>query len=256
VELSEHAARNREEWNKDAPNWVAHARKAWASHEPWWGAWEVPEQQVRILPDVGGLDVVDLGCGTGYWCAWFMRLGARPVGLDVSENQLATARDLQAEHGLEFPLIHATAEDPPLPDSSFDLVFSEYGAAIWCDPFVWIPQAHRLLRPGGRLIFLGHSVLDSLCAPLAEEHTSETLQRPQAGLGRIDWPEPDPGSDFHQAHGERIRLLHETGFQLEALHELYAPDGDPDEVRHYKLRGWGQRWPSEEVWVARRRNGD
>jgi SAM-dependent methyltransferase len=185
-----------------------------------------------------------------------MRMGARPVGLDVSENQLATARELQEENGLEFPLIHATAEDPPLPDSSFDLVFSEYGAAIWCDPYVWIPHAHRLLRPGGRLIFLCHSILDSLCSPLAEEHTSETLQRPLAGLGRIDWPEPDLASDFHQAHGERIRLLNETGFELEALHELYAPEGDPDEVRYYKLRSWGQKWPCEEVWVARRRNGD
>ncbi len=99
MELSEHAARNREEWNKDAPNWVEHARKCWASDTPWWGAWEVPEEEVRILPDVSGLDVVDLGCGTGYWCAWFMKLGARPVGLDLSENQLATARDLQRSTG-------------------------------------------------------------------------------------------------------------------------------------------------------------
>ena len=58
--------------------------------------------------------MIDLGCGTGYWCAWFARLGARPVGLDLSEEQLATARELQAEHGIEFPLIHASAEAPPL----------------------------------------------------------------------------------------------------------------------------------------------
>jgi ubiquinone/menaquinone biosynthesis C-methylase UbiE len=106
--------------------------------------WEVPEQDLRILPDVSGLDVLDLGCGTGYWCAWFARLGAKPVGLDLSEAQLETARVLQSEHGIEFPLVHASAEEPPFGSGSFDLVFSEYGAAIWCDPYVWIPHAHRL----------------------------------------------------------------------------------------------------------------
>ena len=124
MELPEHAERNRQVWNEDAPNWVESGRKAWASPTPSWGIWHVPEEQVKILPDLNGLDVVDLGCGTGYWCAWFARLGARPVGLDVSERQLATARELQQEHGIEFPLIHASAEDPPLPDGAFDLVVS------------------------------------------------------------------------------------------------------------------------------------
>ena len=258
MDLSEHAARNRDIWNADAPNWVEKGRRAWASPTPWWGMWDVPEDDVRILPDVTGLDVVDLGCGTGYWCAWFAKLGAKPVGLDLSEEQLATARELQQENGIGFPLIHASAEDPPLPDESFDLAFSEFGAAIWCDPYVWIPQAHRLLRHGGRLMFLCHSVIDSLCTPLSEEPTQERLVRQQRGLGRIDWPEPDGGvsTDFHQPHGERIKLLRDTGFELEALHELYAPDGDPDEVRYYMKRGWAQQWPGEEVWVARRRSAD
>jgi SAM-dependent methyltransferase len=251
MRLSEHAERNREFWNADAPNWVESGRKAWASPAPWWGMWEIPEEEVRILPDVSGLDVLDLGCGTGYWCAWFKRWGASPVGLDLSEGQLETARELQGEHGLDFPLVHASAEDPPLEDASFDLVFSEYGAAIWCDPRVWIPQAHRLLRPGGQLIFLSHSLLVGLCGPLSEEPVGETLERPQRGLERIEWPDPD-GTDFHQPHGERLALLRDTGFEVEALHELYAPDGPADERRYYIRRGWAQRWPCEEVWVASR----
>src|SRR5215213_2159238 len=186
MHLSEHAARNREVWNEDAPNWVEPGRRAWASPTPWWGIWGVPEEELGILPDVSGLDVVDLGCGTGYWCAWFAKLGARPVGLDLSENQLETARELQREHGIEFPLIHASAEDPPLPDESFDLVFSEYGAAIWCDPNVWIPQAHRLLRPGGRLVFLCNSVIAMLCSPLSDVPAGETLVHPQRGLTKIE----------------------------------------------------------------------
>jgi SAM-dependent methyltransferase len=200
--------------------------------------------------------VLELGCGTAYWSAWLARRGARVVGLDNSEQQLETARQLQQEFGLEFPLIHASAEEPPLPDASFDLAFSEFGAAIWCDPYVWIPQAYRLLRPGGRLIFLCHSIIDSICSPLNEDPIGETLERPLRGLHRIDWPEPDGSSDFHQPHGERIKLLRDTGFELEALHELYAPEGDPDEVRYYMRRGWAQQWPGEEVWVARRTSAE
>ena len=50
MDLSEHAIRNREIWNKDAPNWVESGRKSWASPTPWCGMWEVPEEEVRILP--------------------------------------------------------------------------------------------------------------------------------------------------------------------------------------------------------------
>jgi hypothetical protein len=116
---------------------------------------------------------------------------------------------------------------------------------------VWIPEAYRLLRPGGRLIFLCNSVLAMLCSPPSDTPAGETLVRPQRGLHTIEWPDPD-GTDFHLAHGELIKLLRDTGFELEALHELYAPDGDPSELRYYMLRGWAQQWPCEEVWVARR----
>jgi SAM-dependent methyltransferase len=250
LQLSEHAARTREAWNADAPEWVAAAEEAWASPEPYWGMWQVPEAEVRILPDVRGLDVVDLGCGTGYWCAWFHRRGARPVGLDVAEAQLETARAMQRKHGIDFPLVHASAEAPPLPDGSFDLVFSEYGAAIWCDPDVWIPQAFRLLRPGGRLVFLCNSPLAILTAPDSDDPCGEMLVRSQFGMHRLDWS--DGGIDFHLPHSAMLALLRDTGFDVEALHELRAPDGDDDDVRFFVRRGWARRWPCEEVWVAGR----
>ena len=237
-------------WNEDAPNWVEPGRAKWAAEEPNWGGWDVPEAEVQALPDVAGLDVIDLGCGTGYWCAWFARRGARPLGIDVSEAQLETARKLQREHGVSFPLIQASAESVPLPDESFDLAFSEYGAALWCDPYVWIPEGRRLLRPGGRLIFLCHSVLSILCSPFSEDPAGLTLERPQFGLHATEWPDQE-APDFHLPHGELLRLLRETGFEVNALHELRAPEGPEDEVRHYLQRGWSRRWPSEEIWVAR-----
>ena len=91
------------------------------------------------------------------------------VGLDNSPAQLATARQLQQEFDLRFPLVQADAERSPLRSGAFDLAVSEYGAAIWCDPYRWIPEAARLLRPGGRLVFLGNSTLLMLCAPDEDE---------------------------------------------------------------------------------------
>jgi SAM-dependent methyltransferase len=251
VRTPDHVLVNRASWDDDAPNWVERGRTSWAS-EPYWGIWGVPESQLGLLPDdLAGLDAVEIGCGTGYVSAWLARRGARPVGLDNSSRQLATARLLQSEFDISFPLVHGDGERLPFHDGSFDYAVSEYGAAIWCDPYVWIPEAHRLLRPGGRLIFLCNSVLAMLCSPLSDTPTGETLVRPQRGLHSIEWPDPD-GTDFHLPHGELIKLLRDTGFEVEALHEVYAPDGDPDELRYFMLRSWAQQWPCEEIWVARR----
>jgi SAM-dependent methyltransferase len=195
--------------------------------------------------------VLDLGCVTGYWCAWLGRMGARPVGLDVSEAQLETARALQRDHGLEFPLLHASAESTSLADRSFDLVLSEYGA-IWCEPYGWTPEAHRLLRPGGRLIFRCNSVLMMLCSPPARSRrTRRSCDRSSVSITSTGptWRARTSISPT----GEMLRLLRQTGFEVEALHELQAPGGPEAEVRFYLRRGWARRWPGEEVWVAQRR---
>ena len=248
-ELSEHAARNRELWEGFAADYVEPARRNWAEDVPGWGIWHVPEAEVRALPDVAGLDVVELGCGTAYWSAWLARRRARPVGVDLTEAQLATARELQAEHGLDFPLVHASAEDVPLPDAAFDLVLSEYGASLWCEPDAWVAEARRLLRPGGRLVFLTNSLLIALCAPV-EGAASERLLRAQRGLRRIDWPD-DGSTEFHLAHGDWIALLGRHGFAVEALHELYAPEGADPTRFEWVTPEWASRWPVEEIWVAR-----
>lgn len=149
--LPEHVRRNRAHWHEQAARYVEPGERAWAQDEPTWGIWGVPESRLGMLPaELAGLDAIELGCGTGYVSAWLARPGARPVGIDDSERQLATARRLQRQQGLDFPLLHGNAEAVPLPDASFDLAISEHGACLWADPHRWVPEAARLLRPGGR----------------------------------------------------------------------------------------------------------
>lgn len=251
-ELPEHVARNRAQWDIWAAEYVENGEQQWAAEEPTWGVWHVPESQVGVFPaDVSGLDAIELGCGTGYVSAWLARRGARPVGIDNSQAQLATARRLQAEHGLEFPLLHGNAEEVPYPDGSFDLAISEYGAAIWCDPYRWIPEAARLLRPGGRLIFMGNSPMAMLCMPDEEDAPpEERLLRPYFGMHRFEWSDDD-SIEFHLPHGAMIDLLRRSGFEIEQLIELRPPDGSTTRYPYARL-DWAQRWPGEEIWKARK----
>jgi SAM-dependent methyltransferase len=209
------------------------------------------ESAVGALPDVRGKDVVDLGCGTGYFSAWLKRRGAqRVVGVDVTPAQLATARQLDDEFGLGLELVEANAEETGLPDASFDLALSEYGASIWCDPFKWIPEAARLLRPGGELVFLRNATLAMLCAT-QDEQTTATLQRPQRGLRRLDWADTDT-TEFQMGHSEWVRVLRASGFELLDLVELYADENTPDHTYYAFSREWAERWPWEEIWRARK----
>ena len=251
-DLPDYVARNRAIWTTSNAEYTdAQADRTWRADAITWGMFGVPESEVGVLGDVAGLEVIELGCGTAYFSAWLARRGARPVGVDVTPAQLDTARRLQAETGVSFPLVEASAEEVPLPDASFDLALSEYGASIWCDPHRWIPEAYRLLRPCGRLVFLRNSTLVVLCAMEDEEATSETLQRPQRGLHRIAWP--DGGVEFQLGHGDLFGVLRASGFEVENLIELYAPDGaETHEYYTFVTADWARKWPVEELWVARK----
>lgn len=228
------------------------ARHKWAEPTIKWGVWGLPESDLGILPDVSGKDVIELGCGTAYFGARLKRAGARRVvGVDVTAAQLETARRCEGEFKLGLEFIEANAEDVPLPDAAFDVAVSEYGASIWCDPARWLPEAARLLRPSGELVFMRNSTLSVLCSP-DEGDVGETLVRSQRDIARIDWGESDPGIGFHSPTGELIRLLRRSGFDVVDMIEVYAPD---DATKHpfygYVPVEWGRRWPAEEIWRVR-----
>ncbi len=245
---------NRERWTVSNAEYTdASAARQWGAEEITWGQFGVPESAVDALGDVDGLDVVELGCGTAYVSAWLARRGARPVGVDPTPAQLETARRLQGETGLEFPLVEAPGESVPLPDEAFDLVVSEYGASLWAEPARWVAESARLLRDGGKLVFLTNSPLSILCSP-DDGRIEERLLRPQFGVGqRYDWRAFGGGIEYHLGHGEWIALLREHGFELEALHELRAPEGAETHAYYDWLTvEWARQWPAEDLWVARR----
>jgi SAM-dependent methyltransferase len=231
------------------------ARRQWTSDEIRWGLFGAPESELHALPDdVAGLDVVELGCGTAYFSAWLAKRGARPVGVDPTPAQLATARRMQAETGIEFPLHEAPGEVVPLPDASFDLALSEYGASLWAVPERWVAEAARLLRPGGRLIFMTNSPLSYVCAPDVGR-VREQLLRPQFGMYAITSVDEDwQGVEYLLPHGDWIRLLRANGFEIERLIEVQAaPDALQPEYYDYVGLEWAQRWPAEDIWQARKR---
>jgi SAM-dependent methyltransferase len=246
------AEKNVELWTQANAEYTdRNATTNWALDEISWGIWGIDESELNVLGDVDGLDVVELGCGTAYFSAWLAKRGARPVGVDVTPAQLATARRLMTETGIEFPLVEADAAETGLPGESADLVVSEYGASIWVDPYRWVPEAARLLRPGGRLAFLRNSTLVILCSD-DEVPAKEHLVHPQFGMLRFEFPEG--GVEFHLPHGKWIDLLRANNFEIERLIEIQAP---PDAVTHdrysYVTADWARRWPCEEIWVANKR---
>ena len=241
--------------NAESHEWVELGERLWSLDVPEWGIWGVSETDVQMLPeDMTGLRTIELGCGTGYVSGWMARRGAVASGIDVSENQLATARDLARKNGVDLDLMEGNAEATGLPDAAFDFAISEYGAAIWCDPSVWIAEAHRILKPGGRLRFLGNHPLMMITTPLNGADCERTFHRPYRGLCRIDWTEVeiDPsGVTFTPTVGDWFRLFHKVGFVVEDYKELYAPEGNTD-PRFGVPADWGVDFPSEQVWMVRK----
>jgi SAM-dependent methyltransferase len=224
--------------------------------EPTW-AWQRSEAELRLLPEVEDVDAIELGCGTAYVSSWLVRRGARVVGMDNSSQQLATARSLQDEFDLHFPLVQADGEALPFREESFDFAVSEFGVGLWCDPYRWVPEAARVLRPGGRLLFVIVSAFAYVCFPLEDDAlpADTTLHRDYFGMHRFGWHDEHGVVDsveFHLGYGDMIRLLRSTGFEIEDLIEI-RPTEEPTAARLDTPWEWARRWPSVEAWKARKR---
>ena len=248
--LPHYMEKNRAYWERTSDDYQSrHGNQLDWRKRPGWGIWNVPESALQVLGTVAGLDVLEFGCGAAQWAIGLYRSGARVVGADFSEHQLRHARQLMREANVDFPLLHVNAEKVPSPDRAFDIVFCDHGAMTFADPSLTVPEAARLLRPGGLLAFnMGTPLLD-LCWNADKEVTDVCLQRDYFGLRTID--DGDTIS-FQLPYGEWIRLFRRHGFVIEDLVEIQPSEEAQTSYERFVPKSWARRWPAENIWKVRR----
>lgn len=250
MELSEHARRNRVYWDRISDDYQASHAAFIGRAEPRWGVWQIPEAELQVLGDVAGKDVLEFGCGAAQWSILLAQRGARPVGLDNSERQLTHARRLMTAGGVDFPLVHGSAESVPLPDGGFDIVFCDYGAMTFTDPRRSVPEAARLLRPGGLFAFSHVSPLWDLCWMQETDRVGDTLINEYFTLDRFE--DADGALTFQLPYGAWIRLFRRHGLSIEDLIETQPPADATSTYRDAQDHAWARRWPAEVIWKLRR----
>lgn len=152
------------------------------------GAPEWPALQ-QMLPDVLGLQIVDLGCGYGWFCRWAQQHGAAQVlGLDVSEKMLQRAREMTPEAGIDYQ--RADLETLTLPPESLDLAYSSLALHYLHNIDGLFATLFQALKPGGKLVF-------------SAEHPIFTAALKQGWFieheGQKSWPVAN-----YQQEGERL----------------------------------------------------
>jgi len=255
--LPEHARINRALWEANSDSYEQQHAATLSGHEAMaWGLWRIPEAELHVFgadsTEVKDKDVLELGCGAARWSIALALRGARPVGLDLSPRQLSHARGLMEEAGVDFPLIEASAEDVPLPDAAFDIVFCDWGAMTFCDPYRTTPEAARLLRPGGLFAFSGGSPIEALCQNTSEDYLDNVLANDYFGLTRLEWADE---VDFQLPYGEWLRLFRHNGLIVEDLIETRPPVGATSTYRSEAETEWARRWPMENIWRLRKEKG-
>lgn len=247
---SDHERLNQAFWDAYSDAYQARHAAQLAEHDGLaWGTTQIPEAELRILGDVAGKDILEFGCGAAQWSIGLAKLGARPVGLDLSVRQLEHAREDMAAAGFDFPLIHASAEAVPLPEASFDIVFCDHGAMTFADPYRTVPEAARLLRPGGLFAFSHGSTIETMCWAVGAERPTDRLVHDYFGLHAL---EDDGGVEFNLPYGEWIRLFRTNGFVIEDLIEPQVPADATSSYRDPEALAWARRWPAESIWRLRK----
>jgi len=248
--LPSHVIKNQAFWDRTSDDYQQKhgAQLDWRS-PPGWGVWDIPESSLQILGDVAAKDVLEFGCGAAQWSIELSRRGARVVGIDVSQRQLAHARELMREAGVDFPLIHTNAESIPLSSQSFDIIFCDHGAMSFADPYLTIPETSRLLRPGGLLAFNMPTPLLEVCWNEAKDAVDLCLQN---NYFELRSSQDAHSVNFQLPYGEWIRLFRRNAFIIEDLVELQAPERATTSYEEYVPKAWARAWPAEHIWKVRR----
>jgi len=250
-ELTEHARANRAYWDRVADSYQDENADFITRSELHWGMWQIPDSELGILGDVSGQDVFEMGCGAAQCGIVLAQAGARVAGLDNSSRQLEHARRAVEAAGVDLELVHGSAESLPFEDARFDIVFADHGANRFADPYRWVPEAARVLRPGGLLAFSGGTPFEAICFDEEADTWVPRLERPYFGLHAHTFGE-DSAVEFDLPYGEWIRVLREAGLSVEALVEVRPPEGATSTYRNAAETEWARSWPMEQIWKARK----
>ncbi len=179
-----------------------------------------------LLDAVGSLEgrtVLDLGCGQGYFSRLLARAGARVVGVDLSERQVANARthEQQKPLGIDYRLLAADRIAEEFPEGSFDRVTACMSVQDMADVPVTLSACFQVLRPGGRMIFSvphpmtdGSSKTDFVSRGGYFDNGVKTLRWNMARLVN-HWETPY----WRYTLGEWSRIIAEAGFLVRQMHE-------------------------------------
>lgn len=250
MEIGKDAAANRAHWDKQSDEYQSAHGKQLAANPMAWGTWSIPESELNVLGGVTGKDVLEFGCGAAQWSIALTKRGARCIGLDNSERQLEHARANQRAAGVEFPLIHGSAETVPLPDNAFDIVFCDHGAMTFADPLRTVPEVARLLRPGGLFAFSAGTPIHFICWDDTTDRVGTTLK-----VNYFETRRDDDGSSvvFTLPYGKWIELFRDNGFEVESLVELRPPENATTTYTKFVTYEWARNWPAEQIWRVRLR---
>lgn len=241
---------NRRAWNSKSDDYHRRHRRQLDANDAGWGVWQIPERELRILGDVRGKHLVELGCGGGHWAVWLARTGANVTAVDLSERQLHHARELARSHDVPVRFLQADGERLPIGNESVDVVMSDHGATTFANPELLVPAVARALVPGGLFAFNHMTPLLEICWDGDHAREGPTLRRDYFEMGRLEW---DDEITYQLTYGDWIRLIRRSGFEVEDLVELRPPDGARTTFGAYVSYEWATRWPAEQIWVLRKR---
>lgn len=250
-----HVVRNRVHWETRSADYQSWNRdqlnRDWS--ELGWGVWDLPDQEIHVLDDVGGLDALEYGCGACQSGIKVALRGARVVGLDFSGAQLREGVRTMEATGVRFPLVQADGERVPFADSSFDLVWCDHGVMSFADPYRTVPEVARILRPGGLFAFSIITPLVFLTTTPQDDRVGLELKQPYFGLHAQDVDDPEwQTTEFQLTYGEWIRLFRRNELVVEDLVELRPP---PDATSTYvdaQELPWARDYPIDHVWKLRK----
>jgi SAM-dependent methyltransferase len=238
VSTSENRRASRRWWDRDADDYQAEHGPFLGEIDFVWCPEGLREADARLLGEVTGRRVLELGCGAASAARWLVTQGAEVVALDLSAGMLRHAQHAAERTGVRPALVQADALTLPLRDEAFDVACTAFGAIPFVDDSALaMREVFRVLKPGGRWVF---SVTHPMRWIFLDEPGEEGLLAVNSYFDRNPYVEQDERGvatyvEHHRTLGDRIRELVAAGF---VLTDLVEPEWPAD---HKQI--WGQWSP-------------